>query len=243
MMKSISSLIAGPIGVIVALFFFLPWVTISCAGGFEIEASGMDLARGSALDELEDQAGAMTEGLVSGFEDFENFDDGSSGSIEFDTTNESSLSPTEETALDSDPLVWLILLAALLTAGIAVAHYMFPELKDVAGFIYVILGAIALGVQIFKYFDLQDLKSELEAAQATEGGFIFITMSYSVWWWLTLLGLFAIVVAGLIAILIEDQLVTQPKVATRSPLGNLSPAPDSASSQLDDDDMPSWMNE
>lgn len=240
MMKSVSSLIAGPVGVIIALFFFLPWVTISCAGGFEIEASGMDLARGSALDELEDQASSMTEGLISGFEDF---DDGSSGSIEFDPTNESSLSPTEETALDADPLMWLILLAALLTAGIAVAHYMFPELKLITGFVYVILGAIALGVQIFKYFDLQDLKSELEAAQAAEGGFIFITMSYSVWWWLTLLGLFAIVVAGLIAILIEDQLVTQPKVATRSPLGNLSPTPDLGSSQPDDDEMPSWMNE
>ena len=243
MMKSISSLIAGPVGVIVVLFFFLPWVTISCAGGFKIEASGMDLARGSALDEFEDQVTTTAEGFVSGFEDFENFDDGSSGSIEFDPTNESSLPPTEETALDADPLVWLILLAALLTVGIAVAHYMFPELKVVAGFVYVILGAIALGVQIFKYFDLQDLKSELESAQTAEGGFVFVNMSYSVWWWLTMLGLFAIVVAGLIAFLIEDQLVKQPKVATRSPLGNLSPAPDAASSQPDDDDMPSWMNE
>jgi hypothetical protein len=177
--------------------------------------------------------------------DFEDFDDGSSGSIDFGSDDTSISDAETDTALDADPLIWLILIAALATAGIAGARLYMPEMTEmrlIAGISYVALGLIGLGVQVVKYFDLQDLKSEIEAEQAAEG-FTFITMSYSAWWWLTMFGLFAIVIAGLIAILLEDQLTKQPQAATPSSF-NLPPAPSPSSpKQTDDDELPSWINE
>ena len=226
MVKSLSGFIAGPVGVILVLFFFLPWVTISCAGSFDIAASGMDLATGNALDEFEEQVTSLSDGLTDGLtSDFGEFDDGSSGSIDFGSDDTSISDAETDTALDADPLIWLILIAAVATAAIAGARLFMPmmsEMRLLSGISYVALGLIALSVQVVKYFDLQDLKSDIETQQAAEG-FTFITMSYSAWWWLTMFGLFAIVVAGLIAILLEDQLPVQPQAATSSL--NLPPVP------------------
>lgn len=221
MKKYLSAFIAGPAGFLVILFFFLPWVTISCTGGFDIEASGYDLASGNARDELEEMSTDIAN-TATGFT--EGLPEGSVTVGEEDTTT----TTTEDTALDSDPKLWLILLAGFMTLG-AVALRLFSASSIIlVGLVLVIVGGVGLGVQLIKYFDLQDLKHEIEESQTSPElsmGFS-VRFEYNVAWWLTLLSLATIVIAGLVALVIESA----PPV----------PVPRPALST--EDELPKWMN-
>ena len=250
MIKSISSFIAGPAGICIALFFFLPWITVSCGDEFEggdidfgfpslkVEASGLDLATGNARDDLEQQLLTLTEGATTGFEDLD-FGDPTIDPIDSTVDLESQ---SEETALDAEPLLWSILIVGLGAAVLAGIRFMYPDLTVISGIVYIVLGIIGLVVQIMKYFDLEKFSDDLKASQEGADQLAIITMSYNASWWLTMLGLFVIVIAGLIALLLEDQLTTQPQ-PTANRNFNLPPVPPQPSASNPDDELPSWMNE
>lgn len=255
MLKSLSSFIAGPAGVFLVLFFFLPWITISCAEGLEfdedvsgfpslkVEASGLDLATGNAKDDLERQVLSLSGGFDTGVDDF-NFDNTDGVTTTSPSSSGGFDTEEEDTALDADPLVWGILLAGIGAIALAGIRFMMPNLSIISGIIYIVLGVMGLAIQITKYFDLQNFSDDLKASQESAGDIAYITMSYNAAWWLTMLGLCTIVIAGLIALLLEDQLTPQPQSATRSDF-KLPPVPSSSNPNphQNDDELPSWMNE
>lgn len=252
MIKSLSSFISGPAGIFVVLFFFLPWITVSCGEdieegdfdlglpSFKVEASGLDLATGNAKDDLEEQVLGLSEGVMAGFDDFD-FDESSGTTTTPIEPSEGLDTNEEETALDADPLVWGILLVgigAIIMAGI---RFMLPDLSIVSGIVYILLGMIGIGIQIMKYFDLEEFSDDLKAAQEEADQIALITMSYNSAWWLTMVALFAIIIGGLIALLLDDQLAPQPQTASRSRFD--LPSPPSPKLPPDDDELPSWINE
>lgn len=212
-MKIASSIVAGPVGLLILLFFFLPWVTISCSTeGFtglipeadssgapssdtKVEASGLKLATGDAYDETLD---LLTGGTASMLGDFETE---GNGELSINTGDVSSDAPNELKALDADPTLWIIPLAGLIALSIAALRFFAPFSSVIAGGTYLLLGIVALGVQIIKYFDLRDLKEQIE--KPVDGSVSLIEFTFNEAWWLTLVGLFLIIVAGLIAILFE----------------------------------------
>lgn len=223
-MKIASSIIAGPVGLLVLLFFFLPWVTISCstdsfAGlvpeaeteGFpsadtEVKASGLEMATGDAYDEAMDM---MTGGASSMLGDLET---SGNGEISVNSPEVSGEAPNELKALDADPMLWIIPIAGLIALVIAGLRFASPISPIIAGGIYLLLGIVSLGVQIIKYFDLRDLKETLE--KPVDGSISLIEFTFNEAWWLTMVGLFLLIVAGLVAILFE----TAPAAAEETPV-------------------------
>ncbi|MCB9436929.1 MAG: hypothetical protein H6673_08040 [Anaerolineales bacterium] len=221
-MKIASSVVAGPVGLLVLLFFFLPWVTISCSTeGFtglipeadssglpssdsKVEASGLKLATGDAYDETLDLLTGGTASMLDGFEATGN------GELSIETGDVSGDAPNELKALDADPTLWLIPLAGLIALSIAGLRFFSPFPPIIAGGTYLLLGIVALGVQIIKYFDLRDLKEQIE--KPVDGSLSLIEFTFNEAWWLTMVGLFLIIVAGLVAILLE----TAPEPANQS---------------------------
>jgi hypothetical protein len=205
MLKYLSSFIAGPAGVILILLFFLPWVTISCTG-VKIEASGYDLATGNALDELEQLATDLATGFTTGIDQ----ELGGESSFSFDTP--ATTENTEATGV-----------AAL---GAVALRFSITQSSQLAGIIYLMAGILGLAIQLVKYFDLQDLKRELESQTAGEQpfGISIIEFSYEPAWWLTMVALAAIIIAGLVVFLIEQAPPASQTVAT-----------------LKDEPLPTWM--
>lgn len=220
MQKYLSSFIAGPAGVLVVLFFFLPWVTLSCSGGFEVEASGYDLATGKAADKLENIATDLGNSITGGFNGME----GSSG-LTFESSEVSAEDQVEETALNADASVWLILIVGLASVGITGARVYSDLSLSVIGGLWVGVGLMGLIVQIIKYTDLQDLKHEIEAQNSTEMLGFLLRFEYNTAWWLSLLALGLIIIGGLVALVIEPGLGQAPHRPT-----------------LGEDDIPDWLD-
>jgi len=149
--KSIKELISGPAAVIVLLAFFLPWITISCEGGYGAQTfSGYDLSQDQTEGDME---------------------------------------------REGDTLLVVIPLAALVVLVAVWLRYSDQIQETIASRIYIIVGAIGLIVQFLKYLSLQ---SDLKDAEQEVGQGV-IDLSYRYGWWLSAIGLVAIIVAGFVA--------------------------------------------
>lgn len=198
-MKVASSILAGPVGLLVLVFFFLPWITISCSTqGFgpapdAVKASGFELATGDAYDEVIEMLTGSTAMLG---------DLGSQATGSTSSPSPSDEVPAELKALDTDPTLWLIPLAGLIALVVAGLRFFMPVSSIIAGGTYLLVGIVGLGVQIMKYFDLRDLEKNLEKPidAATPS---LIRFSFNDVWWYTMIGLGLLIVAGLVAILFE----------------------------------------
>lgn len=199
-LKHLSSMIVGPAGALLFLFFFLPWVTVSCSGTNLIDASGYDLASGNALDEAEAEFADLDSMFTEDFESTEGVTiTPSAGTITTDNAT------AESEVLDADAVVWLILVGAVITLGALAARYYAGIGGVAAGIAYVFAGIMGMAAFLMKYMDLEDLRDAVNDANNEGGGmsFTIVDFSYEIGFYLTGLALVLIIIAGLLAILIE----------------------------------------
>jgi hypothetical protein len=214
-LKQLSSFIAGPAGLVVILFFFLPWVTISCSGGaYEIEATGLDLATGDVIDQIEQDTQSTASMMDAGLE--------TEGTTEADISFSGGDLEADEVfteALDTDNRLWLILVAGFIAAGLAIGRAALamtnpnsPDLRPIAALVYIFVAVIGLGVQLIKYLALEDLRNEFKNAPEA-----MASMSYEIGFWITLIALFGILVGGLVALIIEGPATDQAPRSSPEP--------------------------
>lgn len=206
--KQLSTFIAGPAGFIILLFFFLPWITISCSGAEILDASGLALADGVDENDFKfntDELG-LDESMFEGEE-----------SIEFD----SSFQPenpelSESSFLDADAKLYLIPIIGLLGVIVAIVGFFEPRFLNT----YTVIGGLLLPsllggiIMLLKYLEISGDMSDIEEALLAESGLNVIQLSYQAGWWLTLLGLVGLFAAGAVAFLAEGQ-------PARTPIDNL----------------------
>lgn len=128
---------------LVVLFFFLPWVLVSC-GGVQVKLSGWQLAAGYSI----------------------NYGFGAE-------------------KIPGEPVIFLVLLAAL--GAIALAYFAFQRghLTTLDGYGLIGLGALPLLVLFIQFSGMKD--------QAAQQG---IYVEYQIGLWVTILSLIAVIVGG-----------------------------------------------
>jgi hypothetical protein len=243
-LKKITGFLAGPAGILVILFFFLPWVSVSCNGaGFFgasdetlLQGSGYDLANGFDEDNIE--VGLDDFGFNADLGDLQS----ESGDLSF-SEGDFALVEGEESEFDEDPLMYLIPFVGFLALVLASIGFLEPRLLNpITGFIFFILPPIAgLVAMILKYtalVDEIDLANEQALAESTTQGtqglpaeFSFsaevFKLNFEIGWWLTILGLVVILAAGIALFLYQER--KRPV-----PLADSVPPPQSPQSPFED---------
>ncbi len=209
--KQISSLIAGPAGFIVLIFFFLPWITVSCSGQELIEASGLDLAQG--VDDNDVQVDLADFGMdESAFEDLE-IEGGGELTFEDDVFNEPMISVgdtgTEGAGFleDGDAKLYFLPLIGLIALALVAGVYFEPRLLNMYTAIggYMLPAGIGLIVMLVKYIEISNDMDDLAAQAAADGSLNLITSQYQFGWWMTVLALLSLFAAGVVAFLFADE--------------------------------------
>lgn len=255
MFKQLSAFIATPSGLLLLVFFFIPWITVSCDAGPLGEedissSSGYALATGNAYDQFEDGLieaylnGAGLVGAEDVFSDPTLFPEGNELSLDdimaTDDTVSDTADPESLDALRADSTLWVLPVVALLVLLIGVASFtdLLPAIGS--GVVY-LLGAIGgIAVLALKFMDLQDFATELAEQTAPEEDIVF-ALQYEAGFYLTAFALIGIFVAGVIAILFDAA-----PAPTRKPTAT-APAPDLSFFQDEQPNepppKPSWFND
>lgn len=249
-MQKLSAIIGAPSGVLLLMFFFLPWITLSCEAtgvGSEnlVTASGMDLATGDAYTELEEGLSDADSSVSSAFGADEFFtEDG----ITLEPTTDDSFTTDASLSLDesdtdesfdvfkADGRLWLVPMAGLVAVIVAGLSFsgMLPSIGS--GAAYVLASVFAFAVYILKYMDLQDFADDLETASVASAGTAAFVLKYEAGFYFTAAALFGIFAAGCVAILFDDMMQQPKRTAT---------LPDLAMFDAKSDELPhtpSWMN-
>lgn len=207
-MKNLSGFIVGPGALLVMVFFFLPWFTISCSN-VEMQASGFDMATGESRDKLDEfgeevvtATGDFSSSFDAGFES--ESDGGFTEDIAGEGTGDISINQNDEEAqeLEADPMLWGILLVAVVALGLIAVRFMDVNLYPAAwaGTTYIVLGGVGLVIQFIKYLGLEDnIADPINDAASQSGGFVPFEFSYEAGFYLVGLGLLIIIVGGIIA--------------------------------------------
>jgi amino acid transporter len=192
----------------------------------DMDASGFELTTGEAEDEftvMSDEINTagdqmsqemFEEGFSEGFETGTGESDFDSDSIEFSTDTEAAetdeVAEASEGFLAASPILGAVLFAAVVTLGLSLLRVFDPNIypKMWAGVTYVVLGMLGLLAQLIHYFDMSSDFSDIEDAieDSFAGGEMFGISSplqaqfdLQIGWYLTLFGLVAIVIAGMVA--------------------------------------------
>ena len=224
--KQLSAFMAGPGGLLLLVFFFLPWISVSCSGNKLIEGSGMDLAAG--LDESDVSLDLTNMGLdESMFEEFE-FEEIEPAPGEFDAPpGEFDFTQTESTFLDeADPKLYLIPLIGLLTFGWAILGFVQEKLvNSISGIaLYMVPALVGIVIMILKFVQIQNEFGDLETeAEATgEISFSIVSLTYEFGWWMSILSLLLIFAAGAMVFLGEGDSSPRPAKVDKTATGTLA---------------------
>jgi hypothetical protein len=171
----ISSLFSGPLGVVILLAFFMPWITISCDNGFGGEeelmtTSGLDLATGVKVQDtdLGDWVG-------------DSYTDPSYGAD----------SP-DDTVVDAAPYLWLLPVLGLGIGFVALLRFLRSISGPQAGMAYFAAGLLGLVLHIIKYLGIRS-----DFSDANTDGVLFVHYNYG--WWLSIIAFLALLVVALVA--------------------------------------------
>ncbi len=126
----------------------------------------------------------------------------------YDLTQDQSNDDVEE---EGDVALWLIPIAALVVLGAFATRFNGQIEEKLAGLVYIIAGGIGLAIQFLKYLAL---RSDMQDAEEAVGEGM-VELSYKYGWWLTALGLIAIIVAGFIH---RQQPASPPSRSSPTPL-------------------------
>ena len=226
--KQLSGFIAGPGGFLLLVFFFLPWISVSCSGNTFIEASGMDLATG--VDEGDIKLD-FNEAMFEDFGDFGygygEFDPGY-GYGEFDPgygeINVGADTSGESFLDEADPKLFLIPMIGLVALGWAMVGFVQENvLNTITGIgLYIIPALIGGGIMVLKFVQIESDMNDLEAEQAAQGGFEIVALNYEAGWWISGFSLLAIFIAGAIIFLGEGETSLAPKKDKKRVTGKLA---------------------
>jgi hypothetical protein len=243
-LKQLASMLAGPSGLLILIFFFLPWVSVSCEGASEtgsdetiFTASGQDLAQGVDQDDFNSE---LTEGLEQTTESA--FSDIGDDSITFESSSSPDLSSEfsngEDSAFDADALLYLIPmigLFGLVTAAIGFFETRFLNLFTGAGLLLApgLLGGLLL---IWKYMQMAGEISDANSSASqpsTDGSFTFgptpvIKLDIEYGFVLVFIGLAGLFIAGVMVMMAGPE----PALA----------APALPKAKLQPQAMPDWMS-
>lgn len=231
MFQRLSAVIGAPSGILLLMFFFLPWVTLSCeavGGGSDdlVNANGLDLATGDAYDSLETNIAEAGTSVSSAFGAEDLFS--SDGSIPLEPTTDDSFttdaslsfedSDTDESfdVFKADARLWLIPIAGLIALVVAGMSFsgMLPSIAS--GAVYILASVFAFAAYILKYMDFQDFTDELESTNVASAGTASFELNFEAGFYLTVAAIFGIFAAGCVAILFDD-LMQKPKAPTALP--------------------------
>ncbi len=213
--RQLTTFIVGPAGFVILIFFFLPWITVSCSGTEILDASGMKLASG--VEENDFEVDASNFGLDESM--FEGSGLEGSGDIEFDSTLEVDDPGVEASFLDADAKLYLLPIIGMLALVIGAGSYFEPRLLNSVTVIggLILPSLIGVIIMLIKYIQISGDMSDIEEQSIAEGGINLIQLSYQPGWWLTILGLLAVFGAGALAFLTEGQ----PMAAAALPVDEL----------------------
>ncbi|NJL92281.1 MAG: hypothetical protein HC915_00435 [Anaerolineae bacterium] len=234
-LRRLSSILAGPAGLVILLFFFLPWVTVSCAGTDFLEGSGYDLAQGFDEDNI---------AVV----DFSELGLPQDASAEGEASL--TLSQTDDgNAFEADAFLYLIpafgVFAALL-AGLSIFEVRIINTVTALGLL-VLPGLLGLGLMALKYSaldsDVDQMNEEAMAAQQATSpedaqsmeqfelltgqalsSTLGVQLELEIGWWATVLGLVGLFVAGVMGFLAPPESVLQAQAPLQTLTNTSSPA-------------------
>lgn len=207
--KRLSTFVAGPAGLIILLFFFLPWITISCSGTDILDASGMDLAGG--VDENDFEINSSDFGLDESMLEDSGLD--LEEDMEFESTIQMDEPEVEQAGfLDGDAKLYLIPIIGFLGVIVAAGGFFEPRFLNT----YTIIGGLLLPsllgglIMLLKYLEISGDMSDIEEETMAESGLNILQLSYQAGWWLTIVGLIGMFAAGAVAFLTEGQPALTP---------------------------------
>ena len=243
MLDKIGALISGPSGLLILIFFFLPWVNLSCSMPLMgestlVDASGYDLATGNAYKEAE-------KNLTGGTLDSSLGADSGMITLSDDIDSEDSFN-----TLKAHASVWLVALAGLFVIVIAVLHFAQVVPPMAAGVGYTFAGIFGLAALTLKYMGLEELADDVakaneeiatqSAADGTfEAGFTLadpLDFSYQFAFYGTTFFLVILIITGLMVIFLAPQAATP---TTQPDLESLTAAPSGYGSGK----PPSWTSD
>lgn len=214
-LKKLLNLIAGPVGGLVILLFFLPWVSVSCSGGDFIGGGEQTLVKGSGYD------------LAQGFDNSNVKVVEDTLGLEFDETEGNSdlsfnsgdavgfTENGEDSEFQADPLMYLFPLIGLLAIIAAGIGWIETRLiNPITSFgLYIVPTVLGLILLLYKYISLSDeidtanaLINTEQAAQSE--GFALtlelLKLNIEYGWWLSGVGLLVLLVIGIILFVYQE---------------------------------------
>lgn len=212
-LKRISSLIAGPGGALLLLFFFLPWVSVSCLGNDIITVSGYDFANGADEDNVnfDFSSFGMEENLFGEMPPDAEFEISPEDFVFSETEME-----TEDSFLEANALFWLIPIFALMIVAFAGISYFETKIANLwtGMLVYMLPALVVFGLMLAKYIEISGDIDDAETQAAADGMAGAIQASYEIGWWLTGLTLLAIFGAGVMLFLSTEE---SPAIASAAP--------------------------
>jgi hypothetical protein len=207
-MKSIGNFLAGPGGLFVLLFFFMPWITMNCSGVEFIEASGADLASGIDEDNLsldESELG-FDESMFEGAEGFEE------GEITFESEFTGSEDGENPSFFDADAILYIFPIIGIIAILVAGFSFFEPRMANLYTSVggYILPSLLGLAVLVYKYLQISGDMDDLNAQAAADSTGLGVTLeiiqlNYEAGWWMTGFGLVAIFIGGVVVFLFADE--------------------------------------
>ncbi len=116
--------------------------------------------------------------------------------VDDEVSSETDSSDTD----DSDGYLLIIPIMALLTLVVAGVRLAAVGTSQMAAVVYLVAGAFGLGAHLIEFIQLQSDISDLEETSGE-----IIELSYKFGWWLSILGLIAVLVAAFVAFREREQ--------------------------------------